>query len=199
MEKLKEEINRNRKPEYEINPLILGRWSPYSMTGEKISDEELMSLFEAARWAPSSYNGQPWRFIYAKRDTKDWDKLFNLLVEGNQGWAKNAAALVVIISRKNFEHNNKPSITHTFDTGSAWENMALEASSRGLAIHGMEGFDYDKAKEDLEIPDDFEVCAMAAIGKKGKIEDLPEEMQQREQPRDRKPLKEIVMEGKFRK
>ena len=199
MEKLKEEIKRNRKSEYEINPLILGRWSPYSMTGEKISDGELMSLFEAARWAPSSYNGQPWRFIYAKRDTKDWDKLFNLLVEGNQGWAKNAAALVVIISRKNFEHNNKPSITHTFDTGSAWENMALEASSRGLAIHGMEGFDYDKAKEDLEIPDDFEVCAMAAIGKKGKIEDLPEEMQQREQPRDRRPLKEIVMEGKFRK
>ena len=199
MEKLKEEIKRNRKSEYEINPLILGRWSPYSMTGEEISDEELMSLFEAARWAPSSYNGQPWRFIYAKRDTKDWDKLFNLLVEGNQGWAKNAAALVVIISRKNFEHNNKPSITHTFDTGSAWENMALEASSRGLAIHGMEGFDYDKAKEDLEIPDDFEVCAMAAIGKKGKIEDLPKEMQQREQPRDRRPLKEIVMEGKVRK
>jgi len=197
MEKLKEEVKQNRKPEYEINPLILGRWSPYSMTGEEISDEELMSVFEAAKWAPSSYNGQPWRFIYAKRDTKEWDNLFNLLVEGNQGWAKNAAALVVIISRKNFERNNKPSITHTFDTGAAWENMAIEASSRGLAIHGMEGFDYDKAKTDLGIPDDYEVCAMAAIGKKGKKEDLPEGMQEREVPSDRKPLKEIVMLGKF--
>ena len=198
MEKLKEEIKQNRKPEYDINPLILSRWSPYSMTGEEISDKELMSLFEAARWAPSSFNGQPWRFIYAKRDTKDWDRLFNLLVEGNQGWAKNAAALVVIISRKNFERNNKPSKTHTFDTGSAWENMALEASSRGLAIHGMEGFDYDKAKTDLGIPDDYEVCAMVAIGKKGKKEDLPEGMQQREVPSGRKPLKEIVMEGQFK-
>jgi len=199
MEKLKEEIKQNRKPEYDINPLILSRWSPYSMTGEEISDEELMGVFEAARWAPSSYNGQPWRFIYAKRDTKHWDKLFNLMVEPNQNWAKNAAVLVVIISRKNFEHNNKPSITHTFDTGSAWENMALEASFRGLAIHGMEGFDYDKAKQDLEIPDDYEVCAMAAIGKKGKKEDLPKEMQEREVPSGRKPLKEIVMAGKFKK
>ena len=198
MEKLTEEIKQNRKPGYGINPLILGRWSPRSMTGEEISDEELMSLFEAARWAPSSYNGQPWRFIYAKRDTKEWDKLFNLLVEGNQGWAKNAAVLVVIISRKNFEFNNKPSITHTFDTGSSWENMAIEASARGLVTHGMEGFNYDKAKTDLEIPDDYEVCAMVAIGKKGKKEDLPEALQKMEVPSSRKPLKELVMLGKFK-
>jgi len=147
--KLPEEIKQNRKPEHEINPIFLNRWSPRAMTGEVIEDKELMSLFEAAKWAPSAYNSQPWRFIYAKRDTKHWDKLFNLMVEFNQSWTKNATALVVIISMKNFEHNNEPSITHSFDTGSAWENMALEASSRGLVIHGMSGFDFEKAKKDI--------------------------------------------------
>ncbi len=199
MKELKEEIRENRKPEYDIDPLILNRWSPRAMSGEEISDEELMPLFEAARWAPSSFNGQPWRFIYAKRNTTHWDKLFNVLIEFNKSWAKNAAVLVVIISRKHFEHNNKPSITHRFDAGAAWENLALEATSKGLVAHGMEGFDYEKAKKDLEIPDDYDVEAMVAIGKKGRKEELPKELQERERPSNRKPLKDIIMEGKFKK
>ena len=177
-----EEVKQNRKTEYDINPLILSRWSPRAFSEEELSDDELMSLFEAARWAPSSYNNQPWRFIYAKRNTEHWDKLFNLMVEFNQGWTKNAAALVVVISSKNCEQNNKPSVTHQFDSGAAWENLALEATSRGLVVHGMEGFDYEKAKKDLEIPDDFDVMAMIAIGKKGNKEDLPKEMQEKEVP-----------------
>lgn len=189
----------NRKPEHEINPLILNRWSPRAMSGEELEDNILMSLFEAARWAPSSYNSQPWRFIYAKRNTKDWDKLFNLMDEFNQSWAKNASVLMVVISRINFEHNEKPSRTHSFTTGSAWENLALEASSRGLVAHGMQGFDYDKAKIDLEIPHDYNVEAMIAVGKKGKIENLPENIQKMETPSIRKPLKEIIMHGKFHK
>ncbi len=96
---------KRRTPAHDIHSLILNRWSPRSMTGEELTDEVLMSLFEAARWAPSSYYNQPWRFIYAKRNTEYWDKLFNLLVEGNKVWAKNAAALVVVIARKNFEFN----------------------------------------------------------------------------------------------
>jgi nitroreductase len=168
------------------------------MTGEELDDDIIMSLFEAARWAPSSYNNQPWRFIYAKRNTAHWDKLFNLLAEPNKVWTKNAAVLVVVIARKNFEHNEKYSITHQFDAGAAWENLALEASSRGLVVHGMQGFDYERARADLEIPDNFDVMAMIAIGRRGPKENLPSQLQEREQPNDRKPLAEIVMEGQFR-
>lgn len=197
-EKLTSEVAKHRKPDYGIHPMFVNRWSPRAMTGEPISDNELMALFEAARWAPSSYNGQLWRFLYAKRATKNWNVFFDLLVEGNQAWAKNAAVLVCVISRKNFEFNEKPSVTHVFDAGAAWENLALEGSRRGLVVHGMEGFDYGKARKVLEIPDNYDVCAMFAIGNRGKKENLPEKMQQMEFPNDRRPLQEIVFEGKFR-
>lgn len=194
------DTNQNlRNSNYKLNPVILNRWSPRSMTGEKISHEELMALFEAARWAPSSFNNQPWRFIYAERQTEHWDGLFNLMIEFNQSWAKNAAVLVVVISAKNFEYNDKPSRTHAFDAGSAWENLAIEATTRGLVTHAMEGFDYDKARKDLGVPDDYEIHAMIAIGKLGKKENLPKDLQEKEIPSDRKPLSEIIMEGKFAK
>jgi nitroreductase len=192
------EIQTKRTSEYPISPLILSRWSPRSMTGEELGDDDIMSLFEAARWAPSSFNNQPWRFIYAKRNTEHWDRLFNLLVDVNKTWAKNAALLAVVISRKNFEFNEKPARTHQFDTGSAWENLALEASSRGIVAHGMQGFDYEKAKTELGIPADFEVMAMIAIGKRGPKENLPTELQDKEKPNDRKALKDIIMEGTYR-
>ena len=192
------EIQTKRTSVYSINPLILSRWSPRSMTGEELGDDDIMSLFEAARWAPSSFNNQPWRFIYAKRNTEHWDRLFNLLVDVNKTWAKNAALLAVVISRKNFEFNEKPARTHQFDTGSAWENLALEASSRGIVAHGMQGFDYEKAKTELRIPADFEVMAMIAIGKRGPKENLPTELQDKEKPNDRKALKDIIMEGTYR-
>jgi nitroreductase len=191
-----EKVRRATNP---INPLILNRWSSRSMTGEELGNEDIMSLFEAARWAPSSYNNQPWRFIYAKRNTEHWDRLFNLLADGNKTWAKNSALLVVVISRKNFEYNEKPARTFQFDAGSAWENLALEAYSRGIVAHGMQGFDYEKARVDLEIPTDFEVMAMVAIGKKGPKEILPPGLQEKEKPTDRKPLKDIIMEGIYRK
>ena len=188
-----------RQPSFPINPIILNRWSPRSMTGEELDDDTVMSLFEAARWAPSSYNNQPWRFVYAKRNTNHWAKLFDLLVEPNKVWAKGAALLVVVVSSKNFEYNGKFSITHQYDAGAAWENLALEASSRGLVAHAMQGFDYVKARGDLDIPDSFDVMAMIAIGKRGPKENLPKELQDKEFPNDRKPLKEIVMEGSFRR
>ena len=193
------ETEGSRKSTFPINPLILNRWSPRAMTGEDLDNEEIMSLFEAARWAPSSYNNQPWRFIYAKRNTEHWERMFSLLAEGNKSWAKNSALLVVVISRKNFEFNEKPARTHQFDAGSAWENLALEAFSRGLVAHGMQGFNYDKARIDLIIPEDFEVMAMIAIGKKGSRESLPPELQEKEKLTDRKPLKDIIMEGLYRK
>lgn len=193
------EITTHRKPTYDIDPQFVNRWSPRALSGEELSDEELLPLFEAARWAPSSYNNQPWRFILAKRNTPQWEKIFNLMGEFNQGWTKNAAVLVVVISHNNFEHNNNPSVTHSFDTGSAWENLALEASRRKLVAHGMQGFDYEKAKTDLGIPDDYTVEAMIAIGKPGKKEDLSPELQEREVPSDRKPLSDLLFKGEFGK
>ncbi len=191
-------MNNPRKPNYKISEAILKRWSPRSFTGEKISGEELMSLFEAARWAPSSFNGQLWRFIYSHRETEHWDLLFNTLVSFNQSWAKDASALALIISRKHFEMSENPAPTHLFDAGAAWENLALEAVSRNLATHAMEGFDHEKARKDLEIPEEYDVIAVIAIGKQGPKEKLDKEIQKREFPSDRRPLSEIVMEGRFK-
>lgn len=197
-EKLSPEIQEVRTSEFPIHPLLLSRWSPRAMSGEEMSMEELMPLFEAARWAPSSYNAQPWRFIYTRRNTPSWEKFLGLLVAFNQSWAKNAAALVVVASHKVFEHNQKGSVTHSFDTGAAWENLALEATHRGYVAHGMEGFDYQKASQVCALPPDYQVEAMIAIGKKGKKDILPAEIQKREAPSPRKPLSEIVMEGKYK-
>src|SRR5919107_1315714 len=190
---------KSRQSTFPITPLLLNRWSPRSMTGEEMDDDTIMALFEAARWAPSSYNNQPWRFIYAKRNTPYWNRLFDLVAEPNKVWAKNAALIVVVVSNKYFDINGKYSITHQYDAGAAWENLALEASARGLVAHGMQGFDYERARIDLEIPDNFDVMAMIAIGKKGSKENLPLQLQEKEYPNDRKPLKEIIMEGTFRK
>ncbi|MBY0353820.1 nitroreductase family protein [Candidatus Babeliales bacterium] len=184
-----------RVSEYSINNLFLNRWSPRAMSGEVLTHNELMSLFEAAKWAPSSYNNQPWRFIYATRDSQHWQKFFDLLVPFNQSWCNNAAALVVVAGHKLFEFNGKPSRTFAFDAGAAWANLALQASLSGLIAHGMEGFDYARAQQELGIPADYEVLAMIALGKPGRKEDLPAELQEREEPSDRKPLADIVFEG----
>ena len=193
------DVSEFRTPEHEIDPLFVQRWSPRAMSGESLDEAELMRLFEAARWAPSCFNEQPWRFLYARRDDEHWSKFFELMVEGNQGWAKRAAALVVVVSYTKFSHNGKPDRFHSFDTGAAWENLALQATLRGLVVHGMGGFDADGARRILEIPEEYAVEAMIAIGRPGKKEDLPEALQQREQPSDRKPLSELVMNGKFRR
>lgn len=190
-------IKNNRKSELPVHEIFLNRWSPRAMSGESIELKELLTLFEAGRWAPSSYNGQPWRFIYALRQTPAWDKFFNLMVQFNQDWAKNAEALVVIISKKTFDFNGKPARTHSFDAGSAWMSIALQGDLNGLVVHGMEGFDYDRAKTELAIPDDYSVEVMFAVGKPGKKEDLPQEMQERELPSDRKKLEELIFEGSF--
>jgi nitroreductase len=187
-----------RKADFPIEPLLLDRWSPRAMSGEEISHEELMRLFEAARWAPSSFNAQQWRALYARRGTEHWPTFFDLLVEGNKTWAKNAAALVVFISRKMFDHNDDPSITHSYDTGAAWENFALQGCRQNLVVHGMEGFDYERARTDLRIPDEFQVEAMAAVGKPGPKELLPEKLRARESPNDRRKLSESIFEGPFK-
>ena len=191
------EISNYRKPDHDIEPILFRRWSPRAMSGEQISEQELMTLFEAARWAPSSYNAQPWRFLYARRGTANWDRYFDLMIEFNQSWTKHAAVLMVVVSRKTFEWNDQAAPTHSFDAGAAWQNLALQGSTMGLVVHGMQGFDYEKARVVLNIPENFQVDAMIAVGKPGKREDLPEDLQEREQPSDRKPVAEIAIEGGF--
>jgi len=186
-----------RKADYPIEKLLIDRWSPRAMSGEEISGEELMRLFEAARWAPSSFNAQQWRALYARRGTEHWQTFFELLVDANKAWAKNAAVLVVFISRKFFDHNDEPSVTHSYDTGAAWENFALQGFHQRLVVHGMEGFDYERARKELRIPDEFQVEAMAAVGRPGPKEVLPEKLQARESPNDRRKLAESVFEGPF--
>jgi nitroreductase len=167
------------------------------MTGESLSEEELMVLFEAARWAPSSYNNQPWRVLYARRDSEHWPLFFDLLIELNQRWAKNAAALLVFISRTHFDFNGKPAVTHSFDTGAAWENIALQGWLKGLVVHGMQGFDYDRARTTLNIPEGFQVEAMAAIGKPADPATLPRDLLAKEAPSDRRKLDQTICEGQF--
>jgi len=187
-----------RHADYLIDAIFLNRWSPRAMSGEAIPAEELKVLFEAARWAPSSYNNQPWRILYARRDSEHWPLFFDLLVDTNKAWCKNAAALLVMISKTTFDHSGKPSRTHSYDTGAAWENLALQGCLRGYVVHGMQGFDYDRARTALNIPDDFQVEAMAAIGLPGRVEELPEALQARETPNDRRTVEQTVCEGPFR-
>jgi nitroreductase len=187
----------NRTTKYSIEDIFLERYSPRAMSGEAVSKEEMMTLFDAARWAPSLSNEQPWRFIYALRDTPHFEKLFSFLAEGNKTWCKNASLLIVAISKKDLAKGG-PNLAHSFDTGSAWENLALQATSMNLVSHAMAGFDYNLAKQELNIPNEYSVEIMIAIGKPGKVEDLPEYLREREKPSDRKPLEEIIFEGKFK-
>ena len=187
----------NRESTYPILPLLLSRVSYRAFSEERLTEDELMSLFEAARWAPSSYNNQPWRFVYARRGEKEWEILFNVLTDSNKSWCNKADTLVAVISRNDFEYKNKPSRTAQFDTGSAWMSLALEAHSKNILTHGMEGFDYDASRKNLQIPDSFTIEAMIAIGKPGNKEELPEDLRKKEVPSTRKPLNEIVAKGAF--
>jgi nitroreductase len=188
--------SETRKANHGADKIFLDRWSPRAMSGEALTQEELEVLFEAAKWAPSSSNLQPWRILYARRDTEHWGKFLGLLVEFNQSWAKNGAALVVWVS-KNTTDEGKPAVTHSFDTGSAWENFALQGALKGYVVHGMAGFDFARAKKELGVPDGYTVEAMAVVGKPGKEEALPKHLQEREKPSDRRPLKETAFEGGF--
>lgn len=191
-------IHDFRQPEHEINPLILKRWSPRAFNSEPLTDEELLSLFEAAKWAPSAFNSQPWRFIYVKNGTSVWNKLFSTLGEFNQAWVSKAAVLILVITRNNFKHNNKPNFTASLDAGAACENLALEAISRSLFAHAMSGFNYNQARANLNISADYKLEVMIAIGRSGEKENLPEQMQISEVPSVRKKLAEIISEGEFK-
>ena len=173
------------------------RWSPRAMSGEALTTMEVDTLLEAARWAPSCFNAQPWRFAYSIRGDDSWSRFFDALIEANQTWARNAGALIAVAARSRFEHNDNPAATAGFDAGAAWMSMALQAQHMGLVSHGMYGFDQDKARSALQLPEVYELCAIIAVGHAGEKADLPDSYREREVPSDRKPLEEIRFHGSF--
>lgn len=187
----------HRQADHPIGSTFIERWSPRAMNGQTITQDELNPLLEAARWAPSSYNEQPWRFLYARRDTPHWARFLDLLVEANQAWARDAGALLLIASSKVFSRNGKPNRVHEFDAGAAWENFALQGARQGLVVHGMAGFDVDKARQVLNIPDDFSIIAMVAVGHPGDPDKLPENLRAAETPSGRRKIEEFALEGGF--
>ncbi|VFU09476.1 nitroreductase family protein [Methylocella tundrae] len=191
----------SRAADYPIEALFLERWSPRAFTGEAIPDADLRTIFEAARWAPSSYNSQPWRFLYAKRDTPAFTKFLGLLSEFNQSWAKNASMLIIVLSKEAFTPPGKTeavaSHSHSFDAGAAWGYLALQAWRSGYAAHAMTGFDIPRAAIELNAPDDCRVEAAIAIGRVGDKSILPEAAREREKPNSRNPQSDFVFEGGF--
>src|ERR1700761_7812288 len=176
--------------------VVSERWSPRAFSDKPVSPEILKSIFEAARWAPSSSNSQPWAYIVATKDyTEKFDKMVGVMVEFNQGWAKNAPVLAISIAQiKNKE--GKPN-THAFhDVGSASAQLTFQAVAEGLYVHQMAGFDANKAREVFHIPDDWQAVAAIAIGYPGDPNSLPDKLKERElAPRVRKPLADFVMTG----
>ena len=190
-----------RRSDFPIDPMFLERWSPRAFTGEAIAERDLLTILEAAHWAPSSYNSQPWRFLYARRDTAQWETFLDLLVPSNRGWAQDAGALIVIVSNSLMQppgaEKPVPSHTHSFDAGAASGYLALQAHLLGWYAHGMVGFDMDRAFTELNVPSGYRVEAAYAIGRRGDPAKLPDMLRAREKPNDRKPLSEVAFEGGF--
>ncbi len=186
-----------RKPAYPIESIFYSRWSPRAMSGEPVSDGELKQLFEAARWAPSSYNEQEWRFLYARRDTAEFARFMEFLMEVNRAWCVNAAVLIVLLSHKVFTRNGQPNSVHTLDAGAAFQNLLLQGSAMGLVTHGMAGFDRERVRAALGVPADYAVEAMIAVGRPGDPDALPAGLRERELPTDRMPIESFAREGGF--
>lgn len=184
-----------RKVEHPILEVIHRRWSPRAMTGAPVDRQDLMSAFEAARWAPSAFNNQPWRFFYAHRSSDHWPLFFELLGDSNKTWCVNAGVLILLAAKTTFDHNGESARLYAFDAGAAWENFALEATHRGLVVHPMQGFDHVAAKSALQLPNDFDPMIMIAVGHKAPAETLPEALRARETPSQRRPLADLVKEG----
>lgn len=175
--------------------VFLDRWSPRAFDGSDMPEADLQTILDAARFAPSAMNHQPWRFLYARKGDANWDRFVNLLVPGNQIWAKNASVLFFILSETVIgEH---PSHSHSFDAGAAWAMLAIQATMLGYHTHGMAGVDFPRAAKELGVPETFRIEAAVALGKMGDPADLPEKLQAREVVSGRKGRDEIAWAGSY--
>jgi nitroreductase len=179
-----------------VLPLIRDRWSPRSFDGSDMPQEDLEVILEAAGWAASAFNHQPWRFVYAHRsDEAAFARLLDGLIPFNQSWAKDAAVLVYVVSQEAM--GDKPNHSHSFDAGAAWANMALQATALGYHAHGMTGVDFAKARDLLKVPEGYRIEAAIAIGRRAPAERLPEGLREKEVPSTRKPVREVAFSGTF--
>lgn len=192
-------IKNTRKADHPIHAQFTSRFSPRGFTAKALTEADLLPLFEAARWAPSSSNNQPWRFAYGLRGDAAFGKIAESLVPFNRSWAEKAAALIVVASRTTVEKDGKdlPNPSHSFDAGTAWGYLALQAHHTGLVAHAMGGFEADVLAKNLNLPEGYVLHAVVAVGEHGDIQKLPEVLQAREVPNDRVPLATIVAHGKF--
>ncbi len=183
--------------ENDLQSFISERFSPLAFAEQQLSEEKIRLLFEAARWAPSAFNEQPWRFIYAtKSQPSEYNLLLSFLIEGNRIWAKNAPLLGISLARVNSQYNGKPNKYAFHDLGLAMGGLLAQATSMDIKVHQMAGFSVENAREGLLIPKEYEPVAMFAAGYYGKPDELPEDLQKRElTERKRKPLSEIVSVG----
>ncbi|HZU09119.1 MAG TPA: nitroreductase family protein [Pseudacidobacterium sp.] len=176
-----------------VADVIYARWSPRAYADKQVSSEDLRKIFDAARWAASSYNEQPWRFFVGRRGDATYQKIFDTLVEFNQQWAKSAPVLILSVASKKFAHNGSPNYHALHDTGAATATLSLAATSLGLHTHSMAGFDHDKARKAFNVPEDYDIGAVTALGYLGDPEGLPEQMKKTElSPRQRKDLGQFV-------
>lgn len=189
------EVQATRVSEYPVSPLFLNRWSTRAFSTREVSDQDLYTVLDAAHWAPSSFNDQPWRFVVAK--TEEQRSVFHQFIsEFNLTWVSTAPVLIVVASDR-LRDNGDPNGAHAFDAGAAWATMAIQATLLGMVTHAMGGIDRNKARQMLNIPDHFEIHAVIALGYHGDKSLLPEGVQQREIPNSRRPLNELVYEGRI--
>lgn len=190
-----------RQADHPIDPLFLERWSPRAFDQSEMPEADLLTMFEAARWAPSAFNSQPWRFLYALRGGPDWDRFLDLLIPWNRSWAHSASAMIYFLSDSMpMTHRTgepAPSHSHSFDAGAAWACLALQATRLGYQAHGMSGVDFDRARTELRVPERYRLEAAAVVGRIGDPSILPEKLQAREVPSDRRPLGDFAFRGRF--
>ncbi len=189
-----------RQPDHPVDPQFPARWSPRSFTDKALSEADVMSLLEAARWAPSASNHQPWRLVWARRGEAAFETLRSCLTGNNTVWTDKAAVLVVVASKDtvtNREGADVPNRTAGFDSGAAWMSLALQARTMGLAAHAMGGFDKDKLAAAVALPEGHTLHCVVAVGEQGPAEALPEDLAAREKPSGRKSVDEIARHGRF--
>lgn len=192
-------MEKQAAAEHEIHPLLLKRWSPRAFVERELSEDQILSLLEAARWSPSCFNDQPWRYMVAPRGRGDgFARLLSTLSETNQSWAKRAGLLLLGVASSQFEHNGKPNVHGRYDLGQAGALLTVQAESMGLRVHQMAGFDSGRARAEFDIPVGFEPVVAIAVGYPDDPAVLPDTLREREYAaRKRKPLSQIAFAGRF--
>lgn len=194
--------SNSRAADYPVDDVFLERWSPRAFSDQDVSEADLMSILEAARWAPSAFNAQPWRIVYARKGDAHWDKLTGLLVDMNKAWAAHAPVIMALFSDTVFVSPTgatKEATTNSFDAGAAWMSMAIQATRLKLHMHAMAGFDHEAINGALGVPATYKPEAMMVLGYQGDAESLPDPLKAREAPSSRKPVSEIAFSGQFKK